>query len=97
MKQDRFDRLLKSRGYQPRIRAKYKGVSSYSKEHLYFEIVCYVEKDSHGKGQTMSFNIYDASRTPQNMDEFRIAEFDRAYLVKEANIIHSEFEALKKR
>lgn len=96
MKKERFDRLLKRHGYEPRALTEYAGTCSYSKEHAYSEATCYVEKDSHGKGIDMRFVIRDTAREPRNMAEFKLAEFDRGYLAKEARLLHEAFETSRK-
>jgi hypothetical protein len=91
----RFDRLLKEHGYKCREHTDYQGTCVYEKQHIYNKMVCTVTKDSHGKAQEMTFASYNTLRTPKNMEEFKTAEFDRGYLVKEARMIHEMFEALK--
>ena len=96
MKARRFDDVLRYRGYKCRERSEYQGVNIYEKEHLYNKVVCTVVKDSHGKAQSMTFNIYNQiNRIPKDMVEFKEAEFDRSYLVKEAQAIHEAFEKLR--
>ena len=95
MKAKNYNQVLRARGYRARELSEYQGQCVYVKEHLFNKIVCTVEKDSHGKGQTMTFNIYSTLRIPKNMEEFKSAEFDRGYLVKEAEAIHKAFEELK--
>jgi len=95
MKAKNYNQVLRARGYKARELTNYDGVNVYEKEHLYNKIVCTIVKDTHGKGQTMTFNIYNTLRTPKDMTEFKEAEFDRSYLVKEAQAIHKAFEELK--
>ena len=95
MKARRFDEVLRARGFKVRERTDYQGLNVYEKEHKFNKIVCYVEKDSHGKAQSMTFNIYNTLKTPKDMVEFKEQEFDRNYLVKEATKIHEAFEQLK--
>lgn len=95
MKARRYDDILRARGFKVRERTDYQGTNIYVKEHLYNKVVCTVIKDSHGKAQSMNFNIYNTLRTPKDMIEFKEAEFDRSYLVKEAQKIHEAFETLK--
>lgn len=95
MKAKNYNQVLRARGYRVREHSKYEGFCVYEKEHQFNTIVCYVRKDSHGKGQTMTFNIYNTIQIPTNMEEFKSAEFDRGYLVKEAEAIHKAFEELK--
>ncbi len=95
MKAKNYNQVLRARGYKARELIDYAGTCVYVKEHIYNKIVCTITKDTHGKGQTMTFNIYNTLRTPKDMTEFKEAEFDRSYLVKEANKIHEVFEALK--
>ena len=95
MKAKNYNQVLRARGYKARELCKYEGTCVYVKEHLYNKIVCYVKKDSHGKAQVMTFNIYNTLRTPKDMVEFKEQEFDRSYLVKEATKIHEVFETLK--
>ena len=95
MKAKNYNQVLRARGYRARELSEYQGQCVYVKEHMFNKIVCYVTKDGHGKGQTMMFTIYNTTRTPQDMVEFKAAEFDRGYLVKEAEAIHKAFEELK--
>lgn len=95
MKVRNYGQLLKARGFKCMERSEYQGINVYTKEHKFNKIVCYVEKDTHGKGQTMTFNIYNTLKTPKDMVEFKEQEFDRGYLVKEATKIHEAFEQLK--
>lgn len=95
MKAKNYNQVLRARDYKAIELSEYEGQCVYVKEHMFNKIVCYVEKDSHGKGQTMMFAISSTARTPQNMFEFKAAEFDRGYLVKEAEAIHKAFEELK--
>ena len=95
MKAKNYNQVLRARGYKARELADYEGICVYEKVHKYNKIVCYVKKDPHGKGQEMTFNIYGTMTTPQDMVEFKEQEFDRSYLVKEAEKIHEAFEALK--
>ena len=95
MKARRFDEVLRARGYKCRERSDYQGLNVYVKEHKYNKIVCTVVKDSHGKAQSMTFNIYGTLKVPSDMTEFKEQEFDRSYLAKEANAIHEAFEKLK--
>jgi hypothetical protein len=96
MKAKNYNQVLRARGYKARELSEYEGICIYEKEHIFNKIVCYVKKDSHGKGQEMTFQIYTGlCRSPQNMEEFKSAEFDRGYLVKEAEKIHQAFEELK--
>jgi len=95
MKFRNYHQVLKARGYKVRELSKYQGLNVFEKEHLYNKIVCTIMKDSHGKGQTITFNIYNTLRTPKNMIEFGDAEFDRSYLVKEAKVIVEAFEKLR--
>ena len=94
MKARRFDEILRARGYKVVSQTKYDGLNMYIKKHKYNSSYCYVEKDTHGKAQSMNFNITN-NNLPQNMDEFKEAEFDRGYLAKEAEKIHEAFEQLK--
>jgi len=91
----RFDRLLKDHGYKEVSHSKYEGECVYEKEHLYTKIICTVKKDSHGKAQEMTFNAFNGRKSPTDMYEFKQAEFDRSYLVKEADILHTAFESLR--
>lgn len=95
MKVVNYQQLLKARGYKCRERSEYQGISVFEKQHIFNKIVCTVVKDSHGKGVEMTFSAYNTTRTPKNMYEFKEAEFDRSYLVMEANKIHDAFEELK--
>lgn len=95
MKVRNYRQVLKARGFKCREQSKYQGLNVFEKEHLYNKVVCTVIKDTHGKAQSMTFNIYGTLRTPKDMVEFKEAEFDRSYLVKEANVIHDAFEKLK--
>jgi hypothetical protein len=91
----RFDRLLKEHGYHEREHSDYQGVCVYEKEHLYTKVVCTVTKDTHGKAQEMTFMAHTGKKWPKDMNEFKDAEFDRSYLVKEARMLYEMFEALK--
>lgn len=92
----RFDRLLKEHGYHVRERSEYQGTNVFVKEHIYNKIICTVTKDTHGKAQDMTFLVVNTDRKlPKDMNEFKEAEFDRSYLVKEARMLHEMFEALK--
>lgn len=95
MKAKNYNQVLRARGYKARELSEYEGICIYEKVHKFNKIVCYVKKDSHGKGQEMTFNFYQTFTTPQNMEEFKEQEFDRSYLAKEANAIHDAFEKLK--
>ena len=95
MKVKNYHQVLRARGYKARELSEYAGTNIFEKEHLYNKIVCTVVKDNHGKGQTMTFNIYNTSRVPKTMNEFHDAEFDRSFLVKEAKVIHEAFEKLR--
>lgn len=95
MKAKNYNQVLRARGYKARELSQYQGTCVYVKEHKFNKIVCTVVKDTHGKGQEMTFNIYTTLRLPKNMDEFKEQEFDRSYLVKEATKIHEVFETLK--
>ena len=96
MKARRFDEVLRARGYKCRERSEYQGINIYEKDHKFNKVVCYVIKDSHGKAQSMSFNIFNQiNRIPNDMVEFKEQEFDRSYLVKEAEKIFEAFEQLK--
>lgn len=95
MKAKNYNQVLRARGYKSRELVDYEGICVYEKVHRFNKIVCYVKKDSHGKGQEMTFNFYQTFTTPQNMVEFKEQEFDRSYLVKEANVIHEAFVKLR--
>ena len=95
MKVKDYRQLLLARGFVCREQSKYQGLNVFEKEHLYNKIVCTVVKDTHGKAQSMTFNIYHTQRLPKDMDEFKVQEFDRSYLVKEAQKIYKSFEELK--
>ena len=96
MKAKNYNQVLRARGYKARELSDYEGICVYEKAHKFNKIVCYVRKDSHGKGQEMTFNIYGTTIiTPKDMVEFKEQEFDRSYLVKEANAIYEAFEQLK--
>jgi len=95
MKAKNYNQVLRARGYKARELSDYSGYCVYEKTHTFTKMVCYVKKDTHGKGQEMTFTAYNTLRTPQNMEEFKSAEFDRSYLVKEAEKIHEVFEELK--
>ena len=95
MKANNYFTLLRQRGYKCRERSEYQGTNVFVKEHIFTKIICTVTKDSHGKGVEMTFSAYNTMRTPKDMYEFKSAEFDRSYLVKEAEKIHEAFEELK--
>lgn len=95
MKAKNYNDILRARGFKCMERSDYQGINVYTKEHKFNKVVCYVEKDTHGKGQTMTFNIYNTLKTPKDMVEFKEQEFDRGYLYKEATKIHEAFEQLK--
>ena len=91
----RFDRLLKQHGYKEVSHSKYEGECVYEKNHLYTKIICTVKKDSHGKAQEMIFRAVEGRKIPKDMYQFKEAEFDRGYLVQEADLIHKAFEDLR--
>ena len=95
MKVKDYRQLLKARGFKCREQSAYQGLNVFEKEHTFNKIVCTIIKDTHGKAQSMTFNIYNTLRTPKDMVEFKEQEFDRSYLVKEATKIHETFEELK--
>ena len=95
MKAKNYLQVLKARGFKVREHTDYRGTNVFVKEHKFNKVVCTIEKDTHGKAQTMTFNIFNAMRLPSNIDEFKEAEFDRQYLTKEALAIHDAFEQLK--
>jgi len=95
MKVKDYRQLLSARGFKCREQSKYQGLNVFEKEHLYNKIVCTIIKDTHGKAQSMTFNIYHTQRLPKDMDEFKAQEFDRSYLVKEAQKIHDSFVELR--
>ena len=95
MKAKNYNQILRARGYRARELSDYEGICVYEKTHMFNKIVCYVRKDNHGKGQEMTFAIYNTTKSPQDMIEFKSAEFDRSYLVEEAKKIHEAFETLK--
>lgn len=94
MKVRRYDELLRARGYKCVGHNDYQGTDVYEKEHSKNLIRCYIEKDSHGKAQTMSFNI-SQKNIPMTFEDFKTQEFDREYLWREANKIHECFELLR--
>ena len=57
MKVRRYDELLRARGYKIVEHNKYQGCDVYIKQHTDNEIMCFVEKDSHGKAQDMNFKF----------------------------------------
>ena len=71
MKAKNYNQVLRARGYKARELNKYEGICVYEKVHKFNKIVCYVKKDSHGKGQEMTFNIYGTVTTPKDMVEFK--------------------------
>jgi len=95
MKAKNYTQVLKARGFKCRERSDYQGLNVFEKVHRFNKVVCTVIKDTHGKAQAMTFNIYNTLQTPKDMVEFKEAEFDRSYLVKEAEAIHKAFEELK--
>lgn len=96
MKFKDYAQILRARGFKARELSKYQGQNIYEKEHKYNKVVCTVIKDTHGKAQEMTFNIYPTLENPVfNMEQFKEAEFDRGFLLKEINIIHAAFEKLK--
>jgi hypothetical protein len=96
MKARRFDEILRARGYKAQEQVKYQGTNVYIKQHIYNTLICKVEKDSHGKAQSMSFQMIGGTKTlTGNIEEFKKAEFDREFLVREAIKIHDAFEQLK--
>ena len=94
MKVRRYDELLRARGYKCVGHNDYQGTDVYEKEHSKNTIMCYVNKDTHGKAQEMTFIIYNFTN-PENFEDFKKIEFDREYLWREANKIHECFEQLK--
>ncbi|MBP5468172.1 MAG: hypothetical protein J6Z11_02885 [Candidatus Riflebacteria bacterium] len=100
MKVRRYDELLRSRGYKCIQHQDYCGEDVYIKKHSKNVIKCFVQKDSHGKAQTMTFKFLTHQFENMNPDEltfeyFKEQEFDREYLWREANKIHECFEQLK--
>lgn len=104
MKIRRFDELLRARGYKL-IRThrgnvvsenSYARIDVYEKQHTENKVECSVKFDTHGKAQTMNFYITSKKLFGHdNFEGFKIAEFDRSYLAKEAEKIHDAFEQLK--
>jgi hypothetical protein len=94
MKALNYRQILKARGYKAVEQTKYQGQNIFIKQHKYNSVYCIIMKDTHGKAQTMTFNILN-NTFPGNMVEFKEAEFDRDYLEREANTIHTAFEELK--
>jgi len=96
MKAKNYEQVLRARGYKCAQRTKYQGKSVYLKAHLYNAVVCEVIKDSHGKAQSMSFQMIGGTKTlTGDIEEFKKAEFDREFLAREAIKIHEAFEQLK--
>lgn len=96
MKATNYRQILKARGYKSVNLTDYKGICIYEKIHAFNTIRCYIDKDSHGKGQDIYFNFSsNILKTPRDMNEFRQAESDRSYLVLEAEKIREYFELLK--
>jgi len=99
MKATNYRQILKARGYKVQIQIKYQGTNVYIKKHIYNTLICKVEKDSHGKGQTINFVV--ASKLPEFTDlkdfkeKCKVADLDREYLIAEAERIHEAFEELK--
>lgn len=96
MKKLNYWHILKSRGYRPVLLERYNGDCYYVKEHMFNKVLCCVSKDSHGKGTAMTFRILHGRRVPMDISEFFEAESDRSYLVKDAKVIFSKFEELRK-
>lgn len=94
MKVRNYGQLLKARGYHVFEQTKYQGTNTFVKSHKYWNSYCIIEKDNHGKGQSIIFYIAN-NQFPKDMVEFKDAEFDRSYLVKEATKINETFEELK--
>ncbi len=94
MKAKNYSQILKARGYKPVLINEYQGTDLYRKTHATNEVICSVEKDSHGKAQTMTFEI-NQYKKPQDFEQFKKSEFDREFLWREANKIHEAFEQLK--
>ena len=94
MKVRNYGQLLKARGYQAVEQTKYQGTNTFVKSHKYWDSYCLIKKDTHGKGQSIVFYI-NSNQVPKDMAEFKDAEFDRSYLVKEATKINEIFEELK--
>ena len=94
MKATNYRQVLKARGYHVVERTKYQGRNIFVKSHKYWNSYCIIEKDTHGKGQSIIFNITN-NQFPKDMVEFKEAEFDRSYLIKELNVINDAFEKLK--
>ena len=90
----RYDELLRARGYTIVEHNEYQGCDIYVKKHTYNEILCFVEKDSHGKAQDMNFKFI-WSKLQGSFESLKRIEFDREYLWREANKIHECFEQLK--
>ena len=98
MKAKNYGEILKARGFKliDFTYTKYQGTNVFVKEHKYNRITCYVEKDSHGKGQNMSFSIVSQLMLlKQEPEAAKQCKSDYEYLVQEANKIYKAFEQLK--
>ena len=78
MKATNYRQVLKARGYHMVERTKYQGRNIFVKSHKYWNSYCIIEKDTHGKGQSIIFNITN-NQFPKDMVEFKEAEFDIKY------------------
>ncbi|MBR4378262.1 MAG: hypothetical protein IKP50_05240 [Bacilli bacterium] len=93
-----YNQVLKSRGYkvfEPSY-SKYGGEIMFVKEHKYNRITCFVEKDTHGKGQRISFTILSQLvLLRDDPEKAKECKNDYEYLLIEANKIYEAFEELK--
>ena len=93
-----YNQVLKSRGYkifEPSY-SKYSGETMFIKKHQYNEIHCYVQKDTHGKGQSINFVILSKLvLLRDDPEKAKVCQNDYEYLKMEANKIYEAFEELK--
>jgi len=83
--------VLKKRGYKPLVIGR--KLSVYSKNHRLNVATIVVLKDSHCKGQDISFEVRQLIKDNGNNQ----SNLDNAYLLNEVNFILNEFNRLKER
>ena len=94
MKARHWRDILRYCGYETVQYSKYKGTCVYVKKHTRTTSTCTVIKDSHGKGQPITFAI--ASQRSDDPEIKRIVDLDVGFLEQEAEKIVNAFRELKK-
>ena len=100
MKAKDYRQLLKMRGYKlekvgPYEYSKYGGTTAFVKEHLYNRVVCFVDKDSHGKAQHFDFTITSQLMMLEDKQKKKDCELDYRYLLKEVSELCKACYALR--